>query len=72
MTLVCGVEEVLREVVEPSICVYDMVLETPLACDDALLQDVERKLQMASSFSSSPSSGIPASSSSGSGSREEL
>jgi hypothetical protein len=32
------------EVSEPSVCVYDLVMETPLLCDDALLARAEARL----------------------------
>ena len=43
--LECSVNEEVIEISEPSICVYDMVMTTPLACDDALLKKVEDRLK---------------------------
>ena len=40
-------EEVLLEVTEPSVCVYDMVLVTPLACDDNMVKRVSQGLKQA-------------------------
>jgi hypothetical protein len=45
LTLVCSPEEAIIEVMEPSICVYDMVMHTPLACDDGVLKAAARKVQ---------------------------
>lgn len=42
--LVCSPEEAITEVSEPSICVYDMVMTTPLACDDRVLKEAEAKM----------------------------
>lgn len=44
VALVCGAQERVTAVTEPSVCVYDMVLETPLLCDDAFLAQAEARL----------------------------
>jgi len=41
------VEEALLEVVEPSVCVYNMVFSTPLACDDSLVKGLTRRIEEA-------------------------
>lgn len=44
VALRCGAEDKVVEVSEPSVCVYDLVMETPLLCDDALLAQAEARL----------------------------
>lgn len=41
----CGLEEQLVEVSEPTVCVYDFVLMTPLACTEAVLAQAEERLR---------------------------
>lgn len=41
----CGLEEQLVEVSEPTVCVYDFVLMTPLACTEAALAQAEERLR---------------------------
>lgn len=45
VTLVCGGLDEIVEVSEPSICVYDMVMTTPLVCDASVLQKAQKKLK---------------------------
>lgn len=42
--LKCGREDRIVEVSEPSVCVYDLVMETPLLCDESLLSQAEARL----------------------------
>jgi len=44
VALTCGAEERVVEISEPSVCVYDMVMETPLLCDNELLAQAEARL----------------------------
>lgn len=45
LTLECSPEEAIIEVTEPSICVYDMVMRTPLACDDRLVKKAAKRVK---------------------------
>lgn len=45
LTLECSPEEAIIEVTEPSICVYDMVMRTPLACDDRLVKKAAQRVK---------------------------
>lgn len=44
MKLVCGRTEEILDVAESSVCVYDIVFETPLACRKGMLNATEKKL----------------------------
>jgi hypothetical protein len=41
--LVCGPEDVLEEVIEPEVCLYEMKMRTPVACDP---KDLDKEYDM--------------------------
>jgi hypothetical protein len=43
--LKCGAVEEVVEVSEPSVCLYDFVMSTPLVCDDSVVQASVMKLK---------------------------
>jgi hypothetical protein len=47
VTLVCGAEEILSKVDEPSKCEYTAILATPAACDDKFAQPIDTTLEVA-------------------------
>ena len=41
---ICASEEKLISVKEPSICVYEMIFQTPRVCYPKILQDIQQRL----------------------------
>ncbi|KAM3572477.1 hypothetical protein VYU27_005506 [Nannochloropsis oceanica] len=41
----CGPEEAVVEVTEPSVCLYDFVMTTPLVCDEVVVKEAEERLR---------------------------